>query len=248
MGRCRTHPITTFALAEFHKKPWIPAESSHTRALGDWGTMNENHKRHSKLERGFQAWIAYNIRFILAGDLASAWETFGGISMQLTHLGTGLNLAIAENATIAMTYDAKVRTYANELSKFRTSEKAIINILKDGGRRIKREGLRERGSAPTFAPRNADVKRKSMDKWKGKDKGHKGKGPKGKGENKSRGKQNWPQNSDWNHNNDWANRPSNDWNNNKPSSSNDDGGQTSAPTENQENQANDKPSKKRKKQ
>ena len=167
--------------------------------------------------------------------------------MQLTHLGTGPNLAITENATIAMTYDAKVRTYADELSKFRTREKDITNLLKEEGRRIKREVLRDCGPAATFPPRNADVKRKPRDKWKGHDKGHKGNGHKGKGKNKFRGKQNWQQNSDWDQNNDWDTRPSNDRNNSKPPNSNADGGQNSAPTENQENQATDKPSKKKQK-
>ena len=124
-GRCETHPIAPFATAEFHKKPWLPTESSHSRAQDVWKTMNKSHKRPSKLELGFQSWVTYNLRFILAGDLASAWKTFGGIAMQLTHMGTVLNLAIAENATIAMAYDAKVRTYANELSEFRSREKRL---------------------------------------------------------------------------------------------------------------------------
>ena len=59
--------------------------------------------------------------------------------MQLTHLGTVLNLAITENATIAVTYDAEVRTYANEQSKFRTREKETIDLLKEEDQRIKRE-------------------------------------------------------------------------------------------------------------
>ena len=187
-GRCETPPNALPRYPNSTKKRRAPAESSHTRALGAWATMNKNRKRPSKLERGPHAWIAYNIRFILAGDLASAWETFGGVAMQLTHLGTSPNLAIAENATIAITYDAKVRTYANELSKFRTREKETTNLLKEEGRRVKRIVLRECGSTATFSPRNADVKRKIKDKWKGQDKGHKGKGRKGKGRNKFRGK------------------------------------------------------------
>ena len=82
--------------------------------------MYKNHKRPSKLELGFQARIPYNIRSILDGDLASDWETFGGISMQHTHMCPALNLAITENATIAMAYDQEIRTSANELYKFRT--------------------------------------------------------------------------------------------------------------------------------
>ena len=245
-GRCKTHPIAPFALAEFRKKPWMAAESSHTRALGLWETMNKNHKRHSELELGFQAWAAYNLRFILAGGLASAWEIFGEIAMRPTHLGTVLNFPITENAPIAMTYDAKVRACANELSKLRTREKEITNLLKEEDRRIKREVRRECGPTKTFEPRNADLKRKNKDKWEGHDKGHQGKGHKGKGKHKFRGGNNWRQNSDWSQNNDWGNRPSHDWND-KPPNSNADGGQTSSPAANQENQTTAKHSKNKQK-
>ena len=81
---------------------------------------------------------------------------------------------------------------------------------------------------------------KIKDKWKGQGKGHKGEGRKGK--NKSRGENNWRQNSDWDQKNDWGNRPSNDWNINKPPNGNDDGGETSAQADNMETPAADKPS------
>ena len=95
--------------------------------------MKKSRKRHSELELGFQAWVAYNIRFVMAGDLSSALGTSCGIAMQLTHLGTSLNLAIAKNATIAMTYGQKVRTYANELSKLRAREKRHNRHPNGGG-------------------------------------------------------------------------------------------------------------------
>ena len=43
-GRCETHPIIPFAIADFSKKPWLPAESSHSRALDTWRTMNKARK------------------------------------------------------------------------------------------------------------------------------------------------------------------------------------------------------------
>ena len=75
----------------------------HAMALEAWKTTNKNRKRPSKLELGFHDWIAYNIRFIMAGDLASVWETFGRIAMQLAHLGTVLNHAVTANSTISAT-------------------------------------------------------------------------------------------------------------------------------------------------
>ena len=222
-GRCKTPPIIPFVIADFSKKPWLPAESSHTRALESWRTMNKNHKRPSKLELGFQAFITYNLRFILAGDLASAWKTFGGIAMQLTHLGTVLNLAVTENATIAMIYDNKIRTYANELSKFRSREKDIINLLKEEDQRIKRETIKECGPTNTFVQKGGPSRR---DPRKRQDKGGKGNKGGGKGNGKSNGrpprKRGWF-NSDW-HGDNWNQRPSNDGNtrptNNAPAADN----------------------------
>ena len=59
------------------------------------------------------------------GDIAEPGGTIAAIATQLTHLGTALNLAIAANATIAMTYDQAVRTYA-DLSKFRERAKTPL--------------------------------------------------------------------------------------------------------------------------
>ena len=74
---------------------------------------------------------AYNLRFIMDGDMASTWGPFGGISTQLTQLGPALNLAIIGKVTIAMTYGEKVRARALGLSKFRTRENETIGLLKE---------------------------------------------------------------------------------------------------------------------
>ena len=116
-GGCESHPILPFAIADMRKKPLAPSASSHTSALVAWGTMNKNHKRHSELELGFQAWISCNIRFVMEGALSPDWATFGGISMKLTHLGTALDLSIDENATIAMAYDHNVRTFGKRWAR-----------------------------------------------------------------------------------------------------------------------------------
>lgn len=182
-GRCKKHPITPFLVAEMSQKPWMPNGQIHSKALGGWEILQKTHKRPSSLDIGSQAAIAYNIRFVLAGDLAQAWQTFGGLSAQLTHLGTVMNLAIAENATIAQTYDRMIRQHANELSKFRGREKDIIKLLYAEDQRIKRDTIRERGGATTFAPRTKGPKGKGKDKDKdpkGKGKGN-GKDPKGEG-------------------------------------------------------------------
>ena len=203
-GACKKPPIVPFVLGELHKKPWVPQESSHTRALDAWKVLQKSHKRPSNCDLGFQAWITYSLRFILSGDLVSAWKTFGGIALQFTHLGTVLNMAVTENATIAQLYDAKVRTYANELSKFRERDTDIIKLLQEEDQRIKREVLRECGITQTFA----------LPTWK-ENKGGKRKKEKGKGKGKNKktyGKgRGHPSNGDWN-NRGWRGKTY-DWQN-----------------------------------
>ena len=148
--------MASFSAAGIQKHPRIPHQESQTRALDSRKTLQKPHKRPSAVAMGFQSWVAYNLRFILTGDLCGACDTFGGLSAQLTHLGTVMNLAITENATIAQTYDSKIKTYAQELSKFRQREKEIIELLTHEGQRIKREAPRDCGETHTFVRNQKD--------------------------------------------------------------------------------------------
>lgn len=67
-----------------------------------------------------------------------------------------------------MTYDKKVRTYANELTKSHTRGNDITILLKEEDRRIVIDVLRECGSTTTFAQRTTEFKRKKgkSNDWK----------------------------------------------------------------------------------
>ena len=52
----------------------------------------------------FQAWVFYNVRFLLSVEIAGAWAHIGGISAQLDHPGPIMNMAAIRNANIAMPY------------------------------------------------------------------------------------------------------------------------------------------------
>ena len=197
----------------------MPNESAHLRAHDGWKALQKTHKRPPNLEISFQSRSAYSLRFILAGDLTSAWKTFGGLSAQLTHLGAVLNIATLENATIAMAHDSKIWTYANELSKFRERDNDIITLLTSEYQRIKRENLRDCGCAQTFARAPTTERKGQANKQEQKGtKRDKGKQVKGKGNGaKSRKNDKWkPQNNNWNNSwtygkrNDWP-QPSNEW-------------------------------------
>ena len=212
-GRCKKPPMVPFVVGDMSLKPWMPNESAHTRAMEGWISLQRTHKRPSSTAVSFQAWISYSLRFILAGDLASAWKTFGGIAAQLSHLGTVLNIATLENATIAMTYDAKVRHHAHELSKMREKDSEIIALLLNEDQRLKRETLRDCGFTQTFDHVPAKESKRSQDKGVAKNtKRSKGKQTKGKGKrSKSKRNDGWrTNNNDWSHS--WTHGKRNDWN------------------------------------
>ena len=128
----------------------MPRQGARLRAPEAWKARQKPHKRHSGLELSSQSWTTYNLRFIIAGDLCSAWDTFGGLAAQSTHFGTVLNLAVAENASLAQTYDNKLRAYADELSKFLQKEREITKLLSEEDQRPEREVLRDCNAKEPF--------------------------------------------------------------------------------------------------
>ena len=152
-GRRDKHPTIPFVLAELRKNIGFAART-HTYEHSEPGKPpRKSHRRPSGLELSSQSWGAYNIRFVLAGDIWSAWDTFGCLAAQVAHFGTVLNLDVDENATTTQTCDNILRDHAGELSKFRQKEHEITKLLIEEGRWIKREVLRDFNAATEFAPK-----------------------------------------------------------------------------------------------
>ena len=136
-----------YVIPDLSKEPWRPFYPAHAKALEGWRTLNSSHKKPPPLDLSFQAWSFYNLRFLLAGDLAGAWAPFGGIAAQLSHLGLLLNMSVVENATIAMTYAKYFREQAAHLARQRTTAVDWPNFLAVEDDVIKRNVLRELGVA-----------------------------------------------------------------------------------------------------
>ena len=136
-------------------------------------------------------------------------------------------MAVTENATIAQIYDAKLRTYANELSKFRQKENDIIKLLSDENQRIKREVLRDCNATIPFVKKkqfhpnkNGKCGKTNSDKTNRGPKGNrKGQKQGSKGDRRKKpwkgGWDDWNRN-DWGKNNDWSEGPSNIQDTTKP--------------------------------
>ena len=199
------HP---YVIPDLSKEPWRPFYPAHTKAMESWRPLNGSRKKPSPMDLSFQSFVFYNLRFSLSGDLAGCWAPFGGISAQMTHFGLILNMAVVENATIAMTYDKQFMEQASHLARQRTTTVDWAHFLSGEDDVIKRNVLRVLGHASatmkavTKKPTNPDQPSKGPDRAGKRD-------PKGKKKGKKGGKQDW--NSDWRgKQNNWARA---DWGN-----------------------------------
>ena len=52
-----------------------------------------------------QAWLLYQLRFLIAADLACAWTGFGGLAAQLNHLSIVMNISITYSDATTKEYN-----------------------------------------------------------------------------------------------------------------------------------------------
>ena len=64
--------------------------------------------------------IIYQLRFVIAADICSAWKEFGCIAGQFNLVGIITNVSIADNRFIAMTYDASINNCLATFARERT--------------------------------------------------------------------------------------------------------------------------------
>ena len=107
-GRTSRPPYTPYvktdALASF---PWMPPGDPHQKALGRWEASQATFRRNTgerDLSRGQYA--LYRMRYILAGDLASAWSECGGLTAQINNLAGVLNTVTFETGFFSETSPA----------------------------------------------------------------------------------------------------------------------------------------------
>ena len=140
--RSAYHPYVIPALS---KDPWRPFYPAHAKALESWMTLNTSRKKPSPSGLNFQAFIFYNLRFLLAGDLAGFWAPFGDIAAQFAHLGLIFNMAVVENGAIATTYAKQFTEKASHLARQRTAAVDWASFLPGEDGVIKKNVLRELG-------------------------------------------------------------------------------------------------------
>ena len=175
-GKLLSPPVFPYVVPDLSKKPWAVQEPAHTSALESWQKLQQSHKRPGTQDLSINQWFLYNLRYVLAGDLAGAWSPFGGLAAQMNHIGIVLDLAVTEHSGVALSYDLQVKNLAKQMAETDREKNKVEGLLSDLNQTIKNNVLREFGIMPTYTSHKAKAQKGTKDKGRG-DKG-KGKGKK----------------------------------------------------------------------
>ena len=187
-GMNEVPPYYPFVTGLLHEHPWAPSDPAFVRANASWKKLQETHKRPNGQTMSFQAFVLSYLRFVLAGDLAGAWTHFGGLCVQMTHLGNLLTISTVENAMTAMAYDRAVRTNIEVQSRRRIDNdqrEKLIDMLKTEHDVTKKAVIRELTAGNTNDPVDKGVRKNTL---KGDPSRRKGKMTNQKGKRKTKRK------------------------------------------------------------
>ena len=109
----------------------MPETADHQAAQAQWGRYAKSSKKvQLPLELSIQSFLLYQLRFLLAADLCSAWTGCGGLGAQISHLSIVINLAAIETVGLALTYHAILSARMAEKARQRsTAEAEFISML-----------------------------------------------------------------------------------------------------------------------
>ena len=164
-GETCTPHYTPFVLAQLHQEPWRSPLPAHDKVVDDWSDRMKSLRSIQPLP--FQAYLFYQLRFIMAAHLCSAWETFGGISAQLNAISVMLNLSVVENSGFAVAYDLLMRKHIAHLARQRRVDVDFNLLLSKENEDIKKQVVAQRTGALKSKGDKDDPKKKGK-KGKGK--------------------------------------------------------------------------------
>ena len=117
VGGLKAPVYTPYIAPNPSESPW-PAPSADRRAdLAMWNSNRQASRAENPQSLPLNAWLLYQMRFILSTDLCGDWATFGGLSAQLDHLSISLRLSTTEDIGAALTYGQLSKAHLEELAR-----------------------------------------------------------------------------------------------------------------------------------
>ena len=119
-GHNKVPAYTPFIAPEVSAAPWAVTSKEHTAAVTRWrGNARQAKREGNPQSIPMQAWLLYQLGFLIAADLAGTWSGFGGLASQLNHLSIVMKISIVESASVALSYDRLIREFLAERARSR---------------------------------------------------------------------------------------------------------------------------------
>ena len=145
----KDQPFVPYLIPNLAEAPWLPPTTDRSSARTSWVAFSKQARwPASPQEISIQFFSLYQIRFLFAGVLCKAFDSFGGLALQLTHLSTVINLSIADSVGVALAYRRLVATKLQEKARQRSAKLSdFAELLRAGDFDLKEQAKREISTA-----------------------------------------------------------------------------------------------------
>ena len=141
-----------YIIPQLSEKPWVVPTPDHASAIARWRENTRDNRRRVRQEISFQCWVTYQMRFIITAHLCKAFDPFGGIGPQFSHLAICLNIAIIESVATAMSYDRLVKIHLQAAARRRDVALDFGAYLSKESQEFKRKAIAENTAASSSHP------------------------------------------------------------------------------------------------
>ena len=161
-------PFVPYLVPKLSENPWLPPTAEHSSARSAWMSFSKQARRTaSPQELSIHAFTLYQLRFLLSAELCKAFGLFGGLSHQLSHLSTFLNLAVVESVGVALAYHQILITKLQERARQRSSKlEDFASPLKSEDFATKEKAKREIAGAVEKDKRDASAAKENRNRFK----------------------------------------------------------------------------------
>ena len=113
-------PYTPLIAPKIAEPPWPVSANGGAAAVSRWRNNARQARRGNAPQNlPLQAWMWYQLRFLLTAELLGALATFVGMSASLNHISIVLNIATTDTSSLAFTYGRLVRMHLEEKARAR---------------------------------------------------------------------------------------------------------------------------------
>ena len=135
-GKRALPPYTPFLPPKLNEAPWVAQDPDYKRACENEKLRQQRNGVKTLFMNSPQLSLAY-LRYIIAGEVAGAWDAFGGMGAMLSHLAHLHKLSVTQNMETSFRFERAQSTKWSQLARNRGDPEVIKSEL----RTLNRESL-----------------------------------------------------------------------------------------------------------